>query len=206
MINTTQLIISLIASYLLGSIPFGLWLGKLLKGIDVREHGSHNIGASNTMRILGKPIGIATLILDIGKGWLAVKLAQWLFGINTPWALVLVGLVAVMGHIFPIYLKFKGGKGVATTFGIFLAITPLATLYTMLAFVIIVAITRYMSVGSIVAAICFPIFIYFTGKNPIYLTLAVILGFFIIIRHISNIKRLIAGTENKFEWKKKDRE
>lgn len=202
MINSQNLILSLIISYLLGSIPFGLLLGKLLKGIDIQEHGSHNIGASNTMRVLGKPIGIATLVLDIGKGWLAVKLAQWFFGIHVDWALVLIGLMAVMGHIFPIYLKFKGGKGVATTFGIFLAITPLATLYTMLAFVIVVAITRYMSVGSIVAAICFPIFIYFNGMNRIYLTLAIVLGIFIIIRHISNIQRLIKGTENKFQWKK----
>ncbi len=206
MINTTQLFISLIISYLLGSIPFGLWLGKLLKGIDVREHGSHNIGATNTLRVLGKPIGITTLVLDIGKGWLAVKLVQWLFGIYIDWMLVLIGLVAVVGHIFPIYLKFKGGKGVATTFGIFLAITPLATLYTMIAFVIVVALTRYMSVGSIVAAVCFPIFIYFTARNWVYLTLAVILGIFIIIRHRSNIKRLMNETENKFEWKKMDKD
>ena len=203
MFNYQTLIFSLIVSYLLGSIPSGYWLGKLIKGIDIRQHGSGNIGATNTFRILGKPLGMITLVLDIGKGWLAVILAQKLFGINLDWQFVLVGLTAVCGHMFPLFLKFKGGKGVATTFGVFLAITLMPTIYTMLVFVIVVAITRYMSVGSIVSAICFPIIIYFIQGNLVYTALAVFLGIFIIIRHKSNIQRLLAGTENKFSFSSK---
>ena len=134
----------------------------------------------------------------MAKGWLAVKLSQWVFGLTADWAIVLVGLATVFGHIFTIFLRFKGGKGVATTFGIFLAFTPIPTLITMLIWLITLLITRYASMSSIICAICFPILIFFISHSTIYTFLSIILGLFIILRHSSNIKRLMNGTENKF--------
>ena len=190
-------VISIVIAYFLGAIPNSYWMGKVFRGIDIREHGSKNPGASNALRILGKPIGFTCLILDIGKGWLAIFLAQRLFHITLEWQLIFIGLAAVFGHIYTIFLKFKGGKGVATTFGIFLGLTPLATVFTILVWLLITSITRYISLASIISGICFPVFIYLVSHNPYYFGLSVVLGIFIIIRHISNIKRLMNGTENK---------
>ena len=136
------LLIAIALAYLLGSIPTSFWLGKLVKGIDIREHGSKNPGATNALRVLGKPLGFTTLLVDILKGTAAVLVAMKLLGITLDWQLLLVGLAAVSGHIFTLFLRFKGGKGVATTFGIFLALAPWATIYTLGIFIIVVTLSR----------------------------------------------------------------
>jgi glycerol-3-phosphate acyltransferase PlsY len=197
-----SLVISILIAYILGSIPTSYWLGKWFKGLDIREHGSKNPGATNALRILGKPLGFTTLFLDIMKGWAAVIIARHGFHLTLDWMLVLVGLAAVFGHIFTLFLHFKGGKGVATTFGIFLAFTPIATLCTIGIFIITITFSRYVSLASILSAIAFPIFIYYFQCPLIYVFLGIILGLFIIIRHKSNIQRILNGTENKIFAKK----
>ncbi len=192
-----QLFLSILAGYLLGAIPFSFVLGKLCKGIDIRKEGSGNPGATNALRVLGKPLGFTTLLLDIGKGWAAVEFARQVMGITFEWGLVLAGLAAVLGHIYTLFLKFKGGKGVATTFGIFLAFTPMATFCTIGIFLVTVALSRYVSLGSILSALSFPICIYTFYQQPLYTGLSVILGAFIIWRHRTNITRLRNGTESK---------
>jgi len=191
------LLIAIALAYLLGSIPTSFWLGKLVKGIDIREHGSKNPGATNALRVLGKPLGFTTLLVDILKGTAAVLVAMKLLGITLDWQLLLVGLAAVSGHIFTLFLRFKGGKGVATTFGIFLALAPWATLYTLGIFIIVVTLSRYVSLGSIISAVCFPLFIYLIDGNILYTALAILIGTFIIWRHRSNIQRIREGKENK---------
>lgn len=191
------LLIAIALAYLLGSIPTSFWLGKLVKGIDIREHGSKNPGATNALRVLGKPLGFITLLVDILKGTAAVLVAMKLLGITLDWQLLLVGLAAVSGHIFTLFLRFKGGKGVATTFGIFLALAPWATIYTLGIFIIVVTLSRYVSLGSIISAVCFPLFIYLLDGNILYTALAILIGTFIIWRHRSNIQRIREGKENK---------
>ena len=191
------LLIAIALAYLLGSIPTSFWLGKLVKGIDIREHGSKNPGATNALRVLGKPLGFTTLLVDILKGTAAVLVAMKLLGITLDWQLLLVGLAAVSGHIFTLFLRFKGGKGVATTFGIFLALAPWATIYTLGIFIIVVTLSRYVSLGSIISAVCFPLFIYLIDGNILYTALAILIGTFIIWRHRSNIQRIREGKENK---------
>ncbi|MDI6783584.1 MAG: glycerol-3-phosphate 1-O-acyltransferase PlsY [bacterium] len=200
----------ILIAYLLGSIPTGYWLGRL-KGIDIRQQGSGNIGMTNVLRVLGKPAAILTLLVDIGKGAAAVTLIPMLFHTPEPWFKVLIGLAAVCGHNWTIFLKFKGGKGVATSAGVFLGLSWLSTLLVIAIFAVILALFRYVSLGSMVAAVCFPFLIYFDllyrdklQNEYIYIILAVLLAIFIIVRHCSNIKRLLAGTENKFSFKKKN--
>jgi glycerol-3-phosphate acyltransferase PlsY len=197
-----RIIISVIVGFLLGALPFSFILGKLFRGIDIRKEGSGNPGATNALRVLGKPLGFTTLLLDIGKGWAAVQFAIHALGITFEWGLVLAGLAAVFGHIFTPFLNFKGGKGVATTFGIFLAFTPLATFATIIVFLVTVTLSRYVSLGSILSAICFPFFIYCFNRHPLYIVLAMVLGIFIIWRHRTNIQRLKNGTESKIFSKK----
>lgn len=192
----------IIIAYLLGSIPTGYWLGRI-KGIDIRQFGSGNIGMTNVLRVLGKPAAILTLIVDIGKGAVAVTLIPYLLHTTDPWMKVLAGLAAVSGHNWTIFLKFKGGKGVATSAGIFLGLAWLPTVLVLLIFGIVLALFRYVSLGSIVAAVCFPILMFLFHQHILYIILSILLALFIIIRHRSNIKRLLAGTENKFSLKKK---
>ncbi|MFB3895917.1 MAG: glycerol-3-phosphate 1-O-acyltransferase PlsY [bacterium] len=192
----------IVISYLLGSIPTGYWLGRM-KGVDIREFGSGNIGMTNVLRVLGKPYAILTFIVDVGKGTVAVTLLPWLFHTPDPWMKVLAGLAAVCGHNWTVFLKFKGGKGVNTSAGVFLGLAPIPTLIVLLIFGIILALFRYVSLGSMIAAVCFPILMLIFHQNILYIILSILLALFILIRHISNIKRLIAGTENKFSLKKK---
>jgi glycerol-3-phosphate acyltransferase PlsY len=192
----------IILAYLLGSIPTGFWLGRM-KGIDIRQFGSGNIGMTNVLRVLGKPYAILTFLVDVGKGAIAVTLLPWLFHTPDPWMKVIAGLAAVCGHNWSIFLKFKGGKGVNTSAGVFLGLAWLPTLLVLVIFGIVLAIFRYVSLGSIVAAVCFPILMFLFHQNILYIILSILLALFIIIRHISNNKRLLAGTENKFSLKKK---
>jgi acyl phosphate:glycerol-3-phosphate acyltransferase len=192
----------IVLAYLLGSIPTGYWLGRM-KGIDIRQFGSGNIGMTNVLRVLGKPYAILTFIVDVGKGTVAVTLLPWLLHTSDPWMKVIAGLAAVCGHNWTVFLKFKGGKGVNTSAGVFLGLAWLPTLLVLVVFGIVLTIFRYVSLGSIVAAVCFPILMLIFHQNILYIILSILLALFILIRHISNIKRLLAGTENKFSIKKK---
>lgn len=206
--TSTYLSVAVVA-YLLGSIPFGYILVRLFTGADVRAQGSGNIGATNVARTGKKGLAIATLALDAIKGVVAVVVAKMIAGNSTQSAIHLMALaafLAVVGHMFPIWLKFKGGKGVATGLGVFLALAPFAVLIVLGIFVAIVAITRYVSLGSIVAAALFP-FVFWALRHeqvsPTVLALTMGVAFLIVVKHKANIGRLLSGNENKFGSKKK---
>lgn len=191
----------MVIAYLLGAIPFGYLLVKFTHGEDVRDSGSGNIGASNVLRTAGRPAGIATLVLDIAKGFLAVWLAAKLTD-DSPWWTSLAALAVMAGHAFPIFLKFKGGKAVASFIGAFLYLTPLPLAVVLLVFIITVAATRFISVGSILAAAAFPFGVWMILHPPAPVLLASFLaGAFIVYRHRPNWQRLRAGTEHSFTWK-----
>ena len=192
--TTTVLIIA--GAYLLGSIPTGLLLGKLY-GIDVRQEGSGNIGATNLYRTVGRKVGILTLIGDCLKGFLPVILA-WKLGFSEP-VQAWIGLAAFCGHVFSVFLLFKGGKGVATALGVYLALAPLAVLGALAVFVILVAMFRFISLGSIIAAAVMPIIILFRPHSSELLIATALISMIVIIKHHTNISRLIAGTESKFK-------
>lgn len=184
-----------VLAYLLGSIPFGVLLAKFRR-VDLRQHGSGNIGATNVARTLGKTAGILTLIGDCGKGYLAVWIAGLL--LEPQWAVAVAGLMAFLGHIFSIFLKFKGGKGVATGLGVFLYLMPWAGLYSIGVFAVSLAFTRYVSVSSILAAISIPCSgIYLKAPEP-FIYIAAVAAVLTVIRHHENIRRLMDGTETKF--------
>ena len=198
-------------SYILGSIPNALWIGKVFKGIDIREHGSKNTGSTNAARVLGAKLGILTLILDISKGLIPTLIAIFLktnFFENLTKIenldYVLVGICAILGHVFSIFMKFKGGKAVATTLGVFLVLVPKAILFAAIVFFIVFAISKYVSLSSIFAAISLPIFIYFLYHQIIYTVLGVLIAILIVVKHKSNIERLRNGTESKFSLKNKE--
>jgi glycerol-3-phosphate acyltransferase PlsY len=202
-----------IAAYLLGSIPFGYLLVRIFRGQDIRLSGSGNIGATNVVRSGAKCLGIATLVLDALKGALAVGLASWFAAskyndcgdfvafhcVNTLPFMATAALFAVLGHMFPVWLKFKGGKGVATALGVFCVLFPKAVLVSLAIFILAVAITRFVSLGSILAAIFFPIAAYFLLKpDAVSLTLSSLIALSVVLKHHQNISRLLAGTENRF--------
>ena len=224
-----------VVSYLLGSIPFGFLLVRLFTGSDVRGIGSGNIGATNVARTGRKGLAIATLVLDALKGMLAVHLsmayaAWWVLKHSTNGATVtdshfviwpavadvhslavvvqagaLAALFAVIGHMFPVWLKFKGGKGVATGLGVFVALAPRAVLIVLVVFIAIVAVSRFVSLGSIIAAALFPFAFWLTaghGFSPLTFTFACLIAMLIVIKHKQNIGRLVTGTENKLGRKK----
>jgi glycerol-3-phosphate acyltransferase PlsY len=186
----------ILGAYLLGSIPTGLLLGKLY-GIDVRKEGSGNIGATNLYRTVGRKVGIMTLIGDCLKGLLPVVLA-WKLGLLEPMQ-AWIGLAAFCGHVFSVFLLFKGGKGVATALGVFLALSPLAVLGALAVFILLVAIWRYISLGSIVAAAVMPLIIFFRPHSNELLIATALISAIVIIKHHTNISRLMAGTESKFK-------
>jgi glycerol-3-phosphate acyltransferase PlsY len=184
--------------YLLGSIPIGLLLTKLFSKIDPRKMGSKNIGATNIFRTAGKRLGILTLVGDLLKGAIPVVIAiQW--GESDLW-IAIAGLTPILGHIFPIFLGFRGGKGVATALGIYLVISPIAVLIECLIFAGIVWKSRFISLGSLTCATTIPILIaFFRSDSKAYFIISVIIAALILYRHQSNISRLLQGTENK--WK-----
>ena len=186
----------LIAAYLIGSIPMGLILGKSIWKKDLRQYGSHNIGATNAWRVLGRKAGLLVFILDFLKGQLGVLLGAWLFA--SPGAMVLGGFAAIIGHMFPIFLGFKGGKGVATALGVIAALMPKVTAIVFIVWLVLVVITRYVSVGSIVAAVLTPILAAVFNEPIIYFLFALLAAVVIVFRHRENIQRLKAGRENKF--------
>jgi glycerol-3-phosphate acyltransferase PlsY len=193
-------ILILPAAYLIGAIPFGFLLVKWTTGADVRAAGSGNIGATNVLRTTGRAAGIATLLLDIGKGYLAVWLAERLADSN-PWWTSAAALTVMAGHAYPVFLRFRGGKAVASFVGAFLRLTPLPLIAVLVVFLMVVAWTRYISMGSIVGAATFPLGVWLISQPPWPVVAAsVIAGGFIIYRHSSNIRRLHSGTENVFRF------
>ncbi len=189
------IMIFIVLSYLIGSIPFAYITAKIFKGIDIRKYGSGNPGATNVFR-LSKPLGLLAFLCDTLKGFIPVF---WAVRTNpsSDWLVIAVILAVILGHIFTPLLKFKGGKGVATGCGAFLAVDPVATLTCLLVFIIVLSITRYVSLSSICAAIMLPIsLLFFTNSNEIFV-FSMIIAAIVIIRHFTNIKRLINGTENK---------
>lgn len=191
---------ALLAAYLLGAIPFGYLLVKLKTGADVRAAGSGNIGATNVLRTAGRAAGVTTLLLDIGKGYLAVWLAERLTSGNLWWTSA-AALAVMAGHAFPVFLRFKGGKAVASFAGAFLRLTPIPLAAVLVVFVIVVAVTRHISVGSIVGAASFPLAVWLIlhPERPVLIS-ALIAGAFIVYRHRENIARLHAGTEHVFTF------
>jgi len=186
------------AAYLLGAIPFGYLLVKWMTGRDVRASGSGNIGATNVLRTTGRLAGVATLLLDIGKGYLAVWIAEKLYP-NCICVASASALAVMAGHAFPVFLKFKGGKAMASFVGAFLRLTPIPLAAVLAVFVVTVAVTRHISVGSIVAAATFPLAVWLI-LHPAWpvLAAALIAGAFIVYRHKENMRRLHAGTESVF--------
>ena len=205
----TPWLLSIPLAYLLGSIPFGYVLVRLFRHEDIRATGSGNIGATNVVRSGAKGLGILTLILDALKGFIAVIIAQHIaapYGFPQAYDIaVCAAVAAVLGHCFPIWLGFRGGKGVATALGVFFALVPLTTvLYLLAIFVVIVLITRYISLGSIVAAALFPIFSlpHAPARTPLVVAGYIIIPLIVILKHHQNIRRLLSGTENRFGSRK----
>jgi glycerol-3-phosphate acyltransferase PlsY len=189
--------------FLLGGIPFGAWIVRVRTGQDVRQMGSGNIGATNVHRTAGRLAGVLTLLLDIAKGALAVWLADRVTEGNPYW-MSAAAVVVMLGHGFSPFLKFKGGKAVASFIGAFLYLTPLPLVAILVLFVAVVAQTRYISLGSILGAAFFPFAVWLILHPEWPVTVAALIaGVFIVWRHTGNMERLRAGTENKFQWKKK---
>ena len=196
-------LISVPLAYLLGSIPFGYILVKLFLHKDIRATGSGNIGATNVVRSGAKGLGAATLLLDLGKAFLAVKIAQHLAPGNYDLA-VAAAVAAILGHVYPVWLGFRGGKGVASALGVFLALTPAAAGCIFAVFLVVFLLTRYVSLASILGAATFPLFgLYFVPlRTPIVLTGFFFIPLLIIFKHAANIRRLLTGTESRFGAKK----
>jgi glycerol-3-phosphate acyltransferase PlsY len=198
-------------AYLLGSIPFGLILGKIFASGDVRKEGSGNIGATNVARVAGPLAGILTLLLDGAKGAAAVLLAERYSNGSALW-MIIAGLAALIGHCFPIWLKFKGGKGVATAAGVYLALSPVVFLAGLILFILVVGFWRYVSLGSISAAAAMPMLLYFLwaphhAPPPVITFGALAVAMLIVYKHDANLQRLVNGQEPKFSFsRKKDAE
>ncbi len=193
-------LLAVVIAYLVGGIPFGYLLVRWKTGEDVREKGSGNIGATNVLRTTGRAVAIATLLLDIAKGVFAVWLADKLSDGSAVW-MSLAALAVMAGHAYPLYLKFQGGKAVASFIGAFLYLTPIPMLAALVVFVIVVAATRQISMGSIVAAGALPLAVWLIEHPPrIVILAALVAGAFIIYRHWANIERIRSGTESIFRF------
>ena len=195
----------LIGAYLLASIPFGLVISQRVAKLDITKAGSGNIGAANVSREVGIKWGILTLLADALKGFIPVVISLYLLGSSTEMQEALggsVGLVALLGHQFPIYNRFKGGKGVATCLGIFLALSPISCLFSGIAFLTLVSFFRYISLGSIVGALTMPIWLYGMGHSSLLIIVSAIISLLITVKHIGNIQRLIKGNERRWQIKK----
>ena len=203
-----EYIFLIILSYLTGAFPSAVLIGKIFFKTDVREFGSGNAGATNTFRVLGKKAGIPVLILDIFKGWLAVNYIFFISSLSNNLDLVfeqqlVFGIAAVIGHLFPIYTGFRGGKGIATLLGLLVGIQPAAALLSSLVFILVFFISRYVSLSSIFAAIAFPIIIYFLSDSTdvSLIIFSIFVPLLALITHQKNIERLLKGEEVKVKFK-----
>lgn len=201
--ETITIIVLLISAYLTGSIPTAVWWGKRYYGIDVREFGSGNAGATNTFRVLGKKAGIPVLLIDIVKGTIAVLLAHFspfIFDSNEFVNLELgLGIAALVGHVFPVFAGFRGGKGVATILGVVICLTPITSLLVLAVFLTVLLATRYVSLSSMIAGISFPFFlnIVLENQNQTLLIFSVFVAILLIVTHKKNISRLLKRQESK---------
>lgn len=205
-------IASIVFAYLMGSIPTAVWVGKWFYGVDLRNEGSGNAGATNTIRVLGLKAGIPVLLVDVIKGSIAVAAVPFIvgfFGSETVSPLLKIGAAtaAVVGHTLPLFAGFKGGKGVATLLGVGLALFPIAAWIAVAIFATVLTLSRYVSLASITAGVTFPFLVFFAFPSPhwAYDILAVLVALFLPFTHRKNIKRLFNGTESKLTFKKKDK-
>ncbi|MNO93214.1 Glycerol-3-phosphate acyltransferase [compost metagenome] len=189
-------VIAFIMCYLLGSVSFSVVLAKALKGIDIRQHGSGNAGATNTLRVLGKGPAILVLALDVLKGIAAVWIGRWLGG-DSEWVAALCGLAAIIGHNWPVYFRFRGGKGIATTIGVMATLIFFPALYAGIIAILSIVFTRYVSLGSLIFVFLTPIFFVFTNDIGPYFWASLIICIFAFWRHRTNIVKLAQGKENK---------
>ncbi len=199
--NFFQLLLFSLLAYFLGSIPFGLLVARQVQGIDIREHGSKNTGATNVFRVVGKKWGFLVLFLDALKGALAVFIPVFFFPeLSFAWK-SLFAVTAILGHSFSVWIQWKGGKGVATSLGVFLALTPQATLLTLAGWILVFVISRTISIASLSAAVIFPVvvLVFFRGGEafPVLMPLSLVLGAFIFYTHRANIGRILKGEEKK---------
>ncbi len=194
----------IVASYLIGAVPFGLLLSRS-SGIDIRTQGSCNIGATNVARLLGKKMGILTLLLDVAKGFFPMFVTALIIGHGPARNLLIAlsGAATVLGHMYPVYLGFKGGKGVATGLGVFLYLAPLSVLFSLLLFIVAVALSGFVSLGSLLASAAIPLWLFLLGEATWKILLSIFIGCMIWFKHIPNIKRLLAGTEKSWKKRKK---
>lgn len=200
---------AVLLAYLIGSIPSSVWIGRIFYGIDVREKGSGNAGATNTIRVIGAKAGIPVLIFDVFKGWFAVYIGNVLApGFFNPEQLVnleiLLGFVVTLGHIFPVFVGFKGGKGVSTLVGVIVAIFPGTILIVVGVFILIFLLFQYVSLASILAALSFPFAVYYhnVDQYPAMIAFSIVVALFIPLTHKKNIHRLFIGQENKFSFRR----
>ncbi len=208
-----NILVSILLAYLIGSVPTAVWVGKWMYNIDIREHGSRNAGATNTLRILGPKAGIPVMIFDVLKGWLAVQIAQRLMSNllaaedGKELLLIGAGTAAVLGHVFPVFAGFRGGKGVATLLGMGISLFPWPALGAVIIFTLMMLIFRIVSLSSITAGITFPFMVLFLPYQPKpglpLIILSFMVAFFLPLTHKSNIKRLLKGEEKKFTIAKK---
>lgn len=208
--NILTIILLLLSAYLIGSLPFGYLAGKSIKRVDLRQEGSRNVGATNVFRVVGILPGIVVLLLDISKGFLSVHLAN-IFNLGGSIEVssqafnlvsILAGLAAIAGHNWTIFLKFRGGKGVATGFGVAMGLVPLPTLVSLVIFVVAAGLSRYVSLGSILATLAFPFNCLLFREPLILVFFGSIAALVVLARHQANIKRLIAGKEHRIKWVK----
>lgn len=195
-----------ITAYLIGSFPTAYLMGRLVKGIDLREHGSGNVGATNVMRVLGTGPGIVTLLIDLLKGFVVVYFIAPAFCrelSQLPLYRILSCVAVIVGHNWMIFLKFKGGKGVATSGGAFLALSPLAVLSAIAVFGLVVAVSRYVSLGSILGSLSLPLFMWVYVEDPRYICFAALIAAGLVVMHRGNIRRLLKGTESRIGGKNK---
>ncbi len=202
-----ELLLLFIAAYLLGSTAWSVWLGKWFKGLDLREHGSGNAGATNSFRVLGTKIGIAVLVLDAFKGFLAVQLIAYSSYAGSAVHMLLIGFTAVLGHIFPLFVGFRGGKGIATLLGVVIALHPGAALLAMLTFLLSLLISRIVSVSSMAAAVSLPFWLVYRFQEPsqILVIFSIAIALLVLATHRKNIVRLFRGEENKVRFPSKAR-
>ncbi|WP_432409001.1 glycerol-3-phosphate 1-O-acyltransferase PlsY [Wukongibacter sp. M2B1] len=194
----SEYLIPAIISYLIGSIPFSLLTAKYLGGIDIRNYGSGNTGATNVFRTLGKKAGAVAFLGDFLKGFIVAIIVRNLIGIDVA---VICSFFAILGHCYPVFLGFKGGKGVATGAGTVFALYPIVGLILVFIFILIVSFSRIVSLASISAAVLFPILSYFMNTHKYFLVFSIFIGLFVVYRHKANIRRLISGNESKISFK-----
>jgi len=213
MLHWLQIVIALVLAYLIGSIPTSVWISRGIFKVDVRKQGSGNAGATNTMRTLGLKAGLAVLAFDIFKGWVAVYMPHFVYtaGLTETqlqWFFVGLATAAVLGHVFPVYVGFRGGKGMATLVGVMLGLNPWLLLYVLGVFIIVFLLSRIVSVASICGALATPLVAWFILNihDPVFILFTIVVAAFVPFMHRKNIIRLFKGEEKQFKYKRRDTE